>query len=1090
MPLPPGLQKKIYVHQKQLLSESLLLELEEFLKRKASRKRNEWHMNFNNEENILSFHKDENVRIEDELGLDHLKLLEEIFAKHIPRDGGEKPTKKNAGLWWIKRSSKAATRQPGNMTLHEFQEALQDMLGSDQWNSQMELLFNKVDTACDGFVDWSEFCTYMLLQYREKDYVTARKETFAKRDPLIRHCVYNKQEPTTRILAITSPPPLYFVSVSKEGSLTVWDSSLHIQRMYELSSESSDTYTGKKIFKSWATDAVYMPDVHKIAVTTTSRDIHFFDVSTTNYFEEFHLFALSHVPKALYYWHDGKFSGNRSLLLWGDDTGDVHLLWFLKPHKGMFEKPFTDEEGPQKIFIQDMKEHFKLLSYEIISEVLQEAICRIMYVPEGDLIIASSGSSVIIADIERKKKAYTWKINKGVTCFDFNKSLNLLVTGGMDHKVRLWNQYVTNRPIALLQGHYMAILDVAIYESLGQVFSFSKDSILKVWDISSENCLQSLVLKFPCVQPGHFIEYGEFPFLLVTQDPRVLLVSCADYIAMLNLDHTDLENETHTHSAPLCSAIYNSFFCQVATGSDDSTITLWDVKTGTKCLLLNNVHGNEEITCMAFDSPQRRLITGARNGTIKINPTGQGSFSKWTEEIYYTIKTQGQMPKDLLSLDPTSGSEDQPLEMKANNMRPNSRHRIKHKKEDGLQPPVDKLLFLQNRASNEHMVESAILLSSEAGFLYWWSIFGSRRKVGRYYAPEKTDESILALSASPTNNVLVSADTCGYVHVWDISTFGMSSSHRRLSKKPPLLYSWKAHDGTVVSAEYFTFELSPFIITGSSDRTARLWTSDGKYVGTFGQEKKWDLKNPATYLHPKDPWGQVKEVSRKKSLQREQQAIINVLLQGEAKAAASNEQRKEGILKENDRGIMSIFQKGEEEEANTSASSGCNQRSFSCSQISFKDFDNQKCGKVSPDTCSNGKLAPTSKALTRLPEEKGLLHRAMEKKQRRSRLGEINVKKLSRFGTICSPFQALTIPDVQEITLPQDLPMSSRMLNVGMTCTTESELRTLPLTKLDQEDENESDKDLKQMWKAPFLPEKPPVFPFIDCTELSVKIQQ
>lgn len=66
---------------------------------------------------------------------------------------------------------------------------------------------------------------------------------------------------------------------------------------------------------------------------------------------------------------------------------------------------------------------------------------------------------------------------QGVTCFDFSKPLNLLVTGGMDHKVRLWNQYVTSQPIVVLHEHSMIVQDVAIYEPLGQIFSYSKDAV-------------------------------------------------------------------------------------------------------------------------------------------------------------------------------------------------------------------------------------------------------------------------------------------------------------------------------------------------------------------------------------------------------------------------------------------------------------------------------------------------------------------------------------------------------------------------------------------------------------------------------------
>lgn len=66
---------------------------------------------------------------------------------------------------------------------------------------------------------------------------------------------------------------------------------------------------------------------------------------------------------------------------------------------------------------------------------------------------------------------------QGVDCFDHNKNLNVLVTGGSDHLLRLWNPYVTSRPIAVLHGHSMSIVDVKIYEAVGQVFSYSRDTV-------------------------------------------------------------------------------------------------------------------------------------------------------------------------------------------------------------------------------------------------------------------------------------------------------------------------------------------------------------------------------------------------------------------------------------------------------------------------------------------------------------------------------------------------------------------------------------------------------------------------------------
>lgn len=59
-------------------------------------------------------------------------------------------------------------------------------------------------------------------------------------------------------------------------------------------------------------------------------------------------------------------------------------------------------------------------------------------------------------------------------------------------------------------------------------------------------------------------------------------------------------------------------FLKVVTGCDSSSIAVWDIETGNKSIVFSNAHGDEEITAMTFDESCRRLISGARNGTIKV----------------------------------------------------------------------------------------------------------------------------------------------------------------------------------------------------------------------------------------------------------------------------------------------------------------------------------------------------------------------------------------------------------------------------------------------------------------------------------------
>ena len=59
---------------------------------------------------------------------------------------------------------------------------------------------------------------------------------------------------------------------------------------------------------------------------------------------------------------------------------------------------------------------------------------------------------------------------------------------------------------------------------------------------------------------------------------------------------------------------------------------------------------------------------------------------------------------------------------------------------------------------------------------------------------------------------------------------------QKIKEKPPVEGGWRAHDSAIVSVEYVKHDTGEYILTASTDRTARLWTlRDGHFVGTFGQ---------------------------------------------------------------------------------------------------------------------------------------------------------------------------------------------------------------------------------------------------------------
>ncbi|XP_054279138.1 uncharacterized protein LOC128997523 [Macrosteles quadrilineatus] len=88
-------------------------------------------------------------------------------------------------------------------------------------------------------------------------------------------------------------------------------------------------------------------------------------------------------------------------------------------------------------------------------------------------------------------------MRNGVRCFHLDRFLKLLVTGGQDGILRLWNPVITYRPTVSLFGHKSCIIDVRALKHLRVILSMSKDAVLKVWDIEEQSCLQSLSTLFP-----------------------------------------------------------------------------------------------------------------------------------------------------------------------------------------------------------------------------------------------------------------------------------------------------------------------------------------------------------------------------------------------------------------------------------------------------------------------------------------------------------------------------------------------------------------------------------------------------------------
>lgn len=84
----------------------------------------------------------------------------------------------------------------------------------------------KIDWSSEGTITWDEFCTYMQLEYAEKEdsylrakevafHLPAKVESIPHRDPILR---------------ITDTSDGTFIACSQEGTVTFWSHNTELKR--------------------------------------------------------------------------------------------------------------------------------------------------------------------------------------------------------------------------------------------------------------------------------------------------------------------------------------------------------------------------------------------------------------------------------------------------------------------------------------------------------------------------------------------------------------------------------------------------------------------------------------------------------------------------------------------------------------------------------------------------------------------------------------------------------------------------------------------------------------------------------------------
>ncbi|XP_042541771.1 WD repeat-containing protein 49-like [Dipodomys spectabilis] len=517
-----------------------------------------------------------------------------------------------------------------------------------------------------------------------------------------------------------------------------------------------------------------------------------------------------------------------------------------------------------------------------------------------DVKIREGSASPSVPQKRAEWDQMVFHIYKGVKVFSFCKRKNLLLTGGMDRIIRVWNPYMPRKPTGMLRSHTAPVSYIHISSEDSKIFSMSIDNTVKIWDLETHSCLFTASSKASGIK-------GEFATCLYLPGPQALCVA-TDSVALLKLRLRSAPEPqlVLSHQEPVVCCGYNPTFRHVVSCSEASVVKVWDLDTGRHLSEFIGDHDNAGITCLTFDSSGRRLVTGGRDGCLKIWSYNNGHclhtlrhdekqsevcdctyleinqkkyviavgwdrrinmyfdaphdfhhFWKpqppWQDDLNHGHKEDilcvAQCPPFLLA---TSSYDGEIIIWNVISGHiycklDTSSHvdGLDHGK--GPDQSVSCLTFLKTRAAKLDSVAASLMANGPGGSVTFWKLFGGAGLVADFTPSiEKTQVSCMVVTAGDALTYL--ADQQGFVHVYDIKDYGLQGPELQ---PPKNVNFWRAHVNTVTSLELI--EEENILLSSSLDHTVCLWSRDGTCIGTFGQNSPWDIFTPTSWSHPRNP---------------------------------------------------------------------------------------------------------------------------------------------------------------------------------------------------------------------------------------------
>ncbi|KAG2439805.1 hypothetical protein HYH02_010440 [Chlamydomonas schloesseri] len=508
------------------------------------------------------------AKMDEEVNVQQLKLLKRIFEE-ADEDGS------------------------GELDIEEFCDKLGPYLGDVvgyplKSREDVRQLFMKIDADAGGTVDWDEFTNFMFLQRAEMVGETAAEnwrlfpqEFRDRNDTSVSH-----KGLVDRLLYVDFLDK--YVSAGRDGTFRLWNGGdcRHFKTL--------------SINSSWITDCIFMPRTRKLVFTSADRAISYYDANRGSFELTGRISASGSmgVPQCMTLVTND--AGEQ--LVYGDSKGAVVMLLC-----GSREWP------PRDLISTD--EH---QDYIYIHQDHTDWVSQIKWVPEIGLVSSSLDSTIKVYDFVRERVINTCTHHvKAVHGFVWCRAYSMFASCGQERDVVLW-QGNTLRKVGDLTGHTASVTNIALDERLNHVFTLAADKVIKVWDLRNHKCLQTLT-------EDDWRRHEESKPNCLYYDAahrRCLTAVNKPYVWV----HKMVAQDRTGHMEPVKAALYNSVFGVVVTADEGGTVCVWNTANGQREGRFTRAHGDARLTSACFDNNERRLLTAAGDGSVRMTNFNNGSL--------------------------------------------------------------------------------------------------------------------------------------------------------------------------------------------------------------------------------------------------------------------------------------------------------------------------------------------------------------------------------------------------------------------------------------------------------------------------------